>query len=154
MDGAVRGGGGAGAEAGGCGSVDANLDDIIRPERREQFEKMARTCISTPRAFLTIGGLLKPSEYLSVDVVATEPWRPPHGRVSAALLITHGTADTLNSFDLSVQDVARRCAEGEEIQLVRLPGVAHDAREESAVLVLGWVQDRYAGRPTGWTCGP
>jgi pimeloyl-ACP methyl ester carboxylesterase len=137
----------------------ANLDDIIKPEQRAQFERIAQTCISTPAAFLTIGGLMTPAEYLSVDVLSTEPWRTiidentPRGRVAVPLLVTHGTADTLIDFDLSVQDVARRCAEGENVQFVRLPGVGHDAREESAVIVIGWIQDRFAGRPTGSNCG-
>ncbi|HEX5691649.1 MAG TPA: lipase family protein, partial [Roseiflexaceae bacterium] len=44
---------------------DANLDTLIKPEQRAQFDRMATTCVSTPAAFLTIGTLLKPSEYLS-----------------------------------------------------------------------------------------
>lgn len=137
----------------------ASLDAIIKPEQREQFEQIVRTCISTPAAFLTVGDLLKPSDYLSVDVVNTEPWKTilaentPTGPIRVPLLITHGTADTLIPFDLSAAAVEQRCAVGEDVQFVRLPGVGHDAREESAVLVLGWVEDRFAARPTGSTCG-
>lgn len=35
---------------------------------------------------------------------------------------------------------------------IAVSGVGHDAREESAVLVIGWLQDRFAGRPTGSNC--
>lgn len=136
----------------------ANLDTIIKPEHRSQFELMAKTCVSTPLAFLTIGELLKPSEYLSVDLLATEPWRTiidtntPRGRINVPLLITHGTADTLIPIELSEADVERRCAEGENVQFVRLPGVGHDARNESGVLTVGWIEDRFAERNAPSIC--
>jgi pimeloyl-ACP methyl ester carboxylesterase len=137
----------------------ANLDTTIKPEQRDQFERMATTCVSTPVAFLTIGQLLKPSEYLEVDLLATEPWRTiidqntPRGHITVPLLITHGTADTLIPIELSEADVERRCAAGEKVQFVRLPGVGHDARNESGVLTVGWIEDRFAGRNIGSTCG-
>lgn len=138
---------------------DANLDDIIIPEQREQFERIARTCLSTPAAYLTLGGLLTPSQYLSVNVLETEPWRTimdenaSRGRVAVPVLITHGTADTLIDISLTETDVARRCAEGEQVQFMRLAGVGHDARNESGPLTVGWLIDRFAGRPMGTTCG-
>ncbi|MBW4622631.1 MAG: lipase family protein [Cyanosarcina radialis HA8281-LM2] len=137
----------------------ANLDAIIQPEKRDQFDRMARTCVSTPLAFLTLGELLKPSEYLKVDLLKTEPWRTiidtntPRGRIAVPLLVTHGTADTLIPIELSEADVARRCAAGENVQFVRLPGVGHDARNESGIFTVGWIEDRFAGRPTRSTCG-
>jgi alpha-beta hydrolase superfamily lysophospholipase len=136
----------------------ANLDNIVRPQQHDRFERMATTCVSTPAAFLTIGMLLKPSEYLSVNLLKTEPWRTiieqntPRGRVKVPLLMTHGTADTLIPLELSETEVKRRCAQGENVQLTRLPGVGHDARNESGVLTVGWIEDRFAGRPTGATC--
>jgi alpha-beta hydrolase superfamily lysophospholipase len=138
----------------------ANLAEIIKPEQRTQFEKMATTCISTPAAFLTLGDILTPSAYLSADILAVEPWRTffadnsPRGPISVPLLITHGRADDLIPLELSEAEAARRCAAGENVTLVRLPGVGHDAREESAVVTLGWIEDRFAGRPTGPTCDP
>ncbi|MEN9221817.1 MAG: hypothetical protein Q6M04_05200 [Thermostichus sp. BF3_bins_97] len=50
------------------------------------------------------------------------------------------------------QDVARRYRSGEAVQFVRLPGVGHDARNESGVVTLGWIQDRFAGRAFGSGC--
>lgn len=137
----------------------ANLDNVIKPEQRSQFERMATTCVSTPAAFLTIGTLLKPSEYLSVDLLATEPWRTiinenqPRGKISVPLLITHGSADTLIPIELSEADVERRCTQGENVQFTRLPGVGHDARNESGIITVGWIEDRFARRPPGSTCG-
>lgn len=137
----------------------ANLDEIIKPEQRAQFERMATTCISTPAAFLTIGDLLTPAAYLSVDILATEPWRTffaentPAGPISVPLLITHGSTDDLIPIEFSEAEAARRCAKGEDVTLVRLPGVGHDARNESGIITVGWIEDRFAGRPTGSTCG-
>jgi alpha-beta hydrolase superfamily lysophospholipase len=137
----------------------ANLDTIIKAEQRVQFERMATTCVSTPAAFLTIGELLKPSDYLKVDLLKTEPWRTiiaqntPRGRISVPLLITHGTADTLIPLELNEADAKRRCTQGENVQFMRLPGVGHDARNESGILTVGWIQDRFTGRSQSSTCG-
>jgi predicted esterase len=68
------------------------------------------------------------------------------------VLITHGTADTLIPLELSEKEVKQRCALGENVQLARLPGVGHDARNESGVLTVGWIEDRFAERPPGNTC--
>ena len=136
-----------------------SLDSIIQPEQRDQFERMATTCISTPAAFLTIGSLLKPSEYLSADPLTTEPWRTiieqntPQEPLNVPLLITHGTADTLIPVELNEAEAARRCAAGENVEFMRLPGVGHDARDESGIVTVGWIEDRFAGRHTGSTCG-
>jgi acetyl esterase/lipase len=137
---------------------EADLDNLIKPEQRAKFERMAKTCISTPLAFLTLGNLLTPAEYLSADPLATEPWRSiieentPRQRLNVPLLITHGGADSLIPIDLNEQDVARRCRAGEAVQLMRLPGVGHDARNESGVVTLGWIEDRFAGRGFGSSC--
>jgi acetyl esterase/lipase len=137
---------------------DANLDDIIKPEMRKQFEAMVKPCFTAPAAFLTVGDLLTPHQYLSVDILHTEPWatlveqNSPRGPISVPILIAHGTADPLIPLELSVAEAARRCDEGEDVQFARYPGSVHDAREDTAVMILGWVLDRFAGRPTGSNC--
>ncbi|MFN8565502.1 MAG: hypothetical protein U0703_28605 [Anaerolineae bacterium] len=45
------------------------------------------------------------------------------------LLISHGTADNLIPMEGSVADAARRCTEGENVQLVRYPGVERTTLE-------------------------
>lgn len=136
-----------------------NLDELIEPEMRAQFERVARTCVTTPLAFLTVGGIPVPSDYLTVDPLTTEPYRTiiaentPIGQIDVPLLIAHGTGDTLIPFEGSEAEAARRCAQGENVQLVRYPGVQHDATNESAIMTIGWIGDRFAGRPTGSNCG-
>jgi acetyl esterase/lipase len=139
--------------------TDARLDDIIKPEHRAQFEAMTRPCFTAPGGFLRIGGILSGTEYLSVDVLETEPWKSlliensPRGAIDVPILIAHGTADPLIPIELSEAEAARRCAAGEYVQFARFPGSVHDARDDTAPMILGWVMDRFAGRPTGSTCG-
>ena len=135
-----------------------NLDDIIRTEQRDQFVRMVSPCFTAPLAFLRVGGLLTPAEYLSVDLLQTEPWptlfeeNTPSQPIDAPILIAHGTADPLIPMELSEAEAARRCAAGEDVQFARFPGSSHDAREDTAVMILGWVIDRFAGRPTSPNC--
>jgi pimeloyl-ACP methyl ester carboxylesterase len=137
---------------------DANLDDIIKPEMRQQFEAMVKPCFTAPAAFLTIGDIIPPNQYLSVDILNTEPWatlfeeNTPRGSINVPIIIAHGTADPLIPIEMSEQEAARRCSAGEDVQFTRYPGSVHDAREDTAVMILGWVMDRFAGRPTSSNC--
>jgi len=138
---------------------DVNLDTLIKPEMRESFENVARTCVTTPTAFLLLGGIPTATEFLTVDPLTTEPYRTlieentPRGNINVPLLIAHGTADTLIPIDGSINEAARRCEAGENVQFARYPGVQHDASAESAIMTVGWIEDRFAGRPNGPTCG-
>jgi acetyl esterase/lipase len=137
----------------------ASLDAIIKPEMRAQFESMVKPCFTAPAAFLKVGDILPPNQYLSVDILKTEPWatlmaqNTPRGPIDVPILIAHGTADPLIPIELSEAEAARRCAAGEDVQFARFPGSVHDAREDTALMILGWVGDRFAGRPTGSNCG-
>jgi alpha-beta hydrolase superfamily lysophospholipase len=137
---------------------EVDLDTLIRPEMREKFEQVARTCISNPAAFLLLGDIPTPQEFLALDLLTTEPYRSliaestPNGAISVPLLLTHGTGDVIIPFEGSVEAAAQRCERGEDVTLIRLPGVAHDAAPEAAVMTIGWFDDRFAGLPTGSTC--
>jgi alpha-beta hydrolase superfamily lysophospholipase len=137
-----------------------DLDALVKPEQRARFEQIATTCLTTPTAFLLGGGLPTPSEFLAADPLTTAPFRAlidqniPDGPIDVPVLISHGTGDTLIPFEGSEAEAARRCEAGEDVQLVRYPGVQHDASAESAIATIGWVEDRFAGRPTGSNCGP
>lgn len=140
-------------------SPEANLDDIIEPTRRAQFERLARTCLTNPLALLAMREIPTLADLLRADPVTTEPWQTitvenvPRGAIDVPLLITHGTADPLIPIEGSVAEAARRCAEGEDVTLMRFPGVQHPGSDETGVATIGWIEDRFAGRPTGPTCG-
>ncbi len=136
-----------------------DLDTLIKPELRDKFNKLATTCLTAPLAFLFSGGIVPPNVYL-VDALDTnqEPWKSllsantPSGPIEVPLLITHGAADDIIPIELSQAEANRRCALGEQVTFIRLPNIPHDARQESAILTIGWIQDRFDGVPAGDTC--
>jgi len=137
----------------------AALDAIIKPDERANFDRMIEPCFTAPAGFLPIIKTLRtPAQYLSVDILKTEPWsklfdeNTPSGRIKVPILIAHGTADSLIPVELSEAEAMRRCKAGEAVQFARYPGSTHDAREDTAVYILGWIEDRFAGRPTPSTC--
>jgi len=69
------------------------------------------------------------------------------------LLITHGDADALIPIELSAAETRRRCAAGESVQFVTLPGVKHDARNESGPIVVPWLKERFAPVAAVPKCG-
>ena len=78
----------------------------------------------------------------------------PDGPIAVPLLIAHGTADQIIPFTGSVREAERRCAAGEDVTFERYPAADHNpVVDESAVRVLGWIEDRFAGRPSGSNCG-
>lgn len=137
---------------------DTDLDALIVPERRERFEKMATTCFTTPAAFLLVGGVLTPREYLQTDFREIEPWQSllaentPRGGIPVPLLLTQGLADDVVPPSMTEAEADRRCADGEDVTFVALPDVGHDAREESGPITVEWLGERFAGRATENTC--
>ncbi|MFH7244303.1 MAG: alpha/beta fold hydrolase [Spirulina sp.] len=138
---------------------DADLNAIIKPEERAAFDRMVEPCFTAPAGFLPILNTLRtPKQYLSVDILKAEPWitlfeeNTPSDPIEVPVLIAHGTADPLIPFELSEAEAIRRCKAGENVQFARYPGSSHDAREDTAIYILGWVVDRFAGRPTSSNC--
>lgn len=139
---------------------EADLDAIIKPEERAMFDRMLEPCFTAPAGFLPIFKSLRtPEQYLSVDILTTEPWRTlfeentPSGPIAVPIVIAHGTDDPLIPMELSEAEAKRRCEAGEDVQFARFPGSSHDAREDTALYLLGWAVDRFAGRPTSSNCG-
>lgn len=133
--------------------AEASLQAILKPDAADAFQRMIRPCFTAPAGFLpALADLRTPQEYLAVDILATPPWpglfdhNSPDGPIAVPMVIAHGTADTLIPIALSEQEVSRRCRRGETIQIIRLPGVGHDARDESAGYLMTWVQERFEGQ--------
>jgi pimeloyl-ACP methyl ester carboxylesterase len=133
--------------------ADASLQAILKPDAADAFQRMIRPCFTAPAGFLpALADLRTPQEYLAVDILATPPWpglfdhNSPDGPIAVPMVIAHGTADTLIPIALSEQAVSRRSRRGETIQIIRLPGVGHDARDESAGYLMTWVRERFEGQ--------
>ena len=138
----------------------ASLAEVIAPEAVEQVNRLAGTCTTTPAAFLLLGELQPPATFLPENLTAIDAFQrfveanTPDGPIDVPLLIAHGTADQIIPFTGSVREAERRCAAGEDVTFERYPGADHNpVVEESAVRVLGWIEDRFAGRPSGSNCG-
>lgn len=139
--------------------ADASLQAILKPDAADAFQRMIRPCFTAPAGFLpALADLRTPQEYLAVDILATPPWpglfdhNSPDGPIAVPMVIAHGTADALIPIALSEQAVSRRCRQGEIIHMLRLPGVGHDAREDSADTLRGWVRDRFQERAAPTRC--
>jgi alpha-beta hydrolase superfamily lysophospholipase len=138
----------------------ASLAALVAPEAAEQVNRLAGTCTTTPAAFLLLGELQPPATFLPENLTEIDAFQQfieantPDGPIDVPLLIAHGTADQIIPFAGSVREAERRCAAGEDVAFERYPGADHNpVVEESAVRVLGWIEDRFAGRPSGSTCG-
>jgi alpha-beta hydrolase superfamily lysophospholipase len=136
------------------------MESVVKPEAMDQVRKLAETCVTTPNAFLLVGEVVPPSDFLAVDVTTVEPYQSiieantPNRPIHVPLYIAHGTADQIIPFEGSVREHERRCAAGEDIELERYPLADHNpVMEYSAVGVVGWIQDRFAGRPSNSNCG-
>ncbi|MCA9858573.1 MAG: alpha/beta fold hydrolase, partial [Thermomicrobiales bacterium] len=137
---------------------DIDMDTAVVPEYQERVEQLAHTCTSTPLAYLKVRGIPVPAEFLAIDPLTTEPWmsilaeNTPHSPVDTPLLLVHGTADSVIPFQGSVDEAAQRCANGEDVTFLQYPGVEHAAAKESFLTALGWIEDRFDGKPSTSNC--
>src|SRR5690606_22021438 len=130
------------------------------PQSLEQVTRMARLCTTTPAAFLLAArDLVPPSSFLPEDLSTIDTFddfmeqNTPAGPIDVPLFIAHGTADQIIPFQGSVNEAARRCAAGEDVELERYPAADHiQVLDYSSVGVIGWIEDRFAGRPPASNC--
>lgn len=139
----------------------ASLEQLVAPDALAEVNKLAELCLTTPSALLLLGELRPPADYLPPNLTEIDAFQKfiaantPDDPIDVPLIIAHGTADSIIPFEGSVKEAARRCAAGEDVELNRYPGDDHlPVGEHSAVGVIGWIEDRFAGRPTGPNCGP
>lgn len=138
----------------------ASLGEIVSEESAEQVKRLAGVCVTTPAAFLLLGEPRPPSDFLPDNLTEFDSFQnfiaanTPDGPIDVPLLIAHGTADQIIPFAGSVREAERRCAAGEDVELERYPRADHNpVMEASSVGVLGWIEDRFAGRPSASNCG-
>jgi predicted esterase len=97
-------------------------------------------------------------DLLAIEPTTTEPWKSlieentPTGPVDVPLLLVHGMIDEVIPFQGSVDEAARRCSEGEDVTFLRYPQTNHAAVPESMLTAIGWLEDRFAGRPSTSNC--
>jgi pimeloyl-ACP methyl ester carboxylesterase len=137
---------------------DVSLEGVIVPGQEERVEQLAHTCLTTPLGYLKIRDIPTGGDLLAIDPTTTEPWKSlieentPTGPVDVPLLLVHGMIDEVIPFQGSVDEAARRCSEGEDVTFLRYPQTNHAAVPESMLTAIGWLEDRFAGRPSTSNC--
>ena len=137
---------------------DVSMEGAIAPGMEDKVEQLARTCLTTPLGYLKIRDIPNGGDLLAIDPTQVEPWKSliaentPTGSVETPLLLVHGTADVVIPFEGSVQEAARRCSEGEDVTFLRYPQTNHAAVPESMLTAIGWMEDRFADRPSTSNC--
>ncbi len=133
------------------------LEDILTPEALAAIDVVDTGCIDDILA--TYAGPVE--ETLRLDVLMQPPWpalldenTPGRATTSVPIFVGQGDADALVVPELTDALVARLCAIGDDVTYRRYPGASHGGVVESAHDdVLGWIEDRLAGRPTGTAGG-
>lgn len=139
-------------------AYDIPLDGVIEPSEADEVERLSKACVTSPLGYLKIRHIPDGGDLLAIDPTKTEPWstlieeNTPTGPVDAPLLLVHGTADQVIPFQGSVEEAARRCAEGEDVTFLQYLDTPHDAQPQSMLTVLGWVVDRFADKPSTSNC--
>jgi len=98
--------------------------------------------------------------FLRADPAKTEPWatlleqNTPGGQpVAVPMLVFQGEADTLVKPATTAQYVQKLCTNGEHVEFRTYPGISHGEIAERAVpMLIPWLGDLVAGRPTATTC--
>ena len=135
---------------------DASLNQIVTVAARPLVGSTARNCLYTQGQILSS---VPAALALDLTFLHTPPWEPSRGRRSSnrtrraarrpgvPMLIIQGDVDPIVAPDVTARLVDRLCAEGENVELRLLHGVAHlDAGQVAAPGVVRWIADRFAGK--------
>ena len=136
---------------------DVRLEDILTPKALAAIDVVDTGCIDDILA--TYAGPVE--ETLRLEGLMQPPWpalldenTPGRATTSVPIFVGQGEADALVVPELTDALVARLCAIGNDVTYRRYPGASHGGVVESAHEdVLGWIEDRLAGRPTGTAGG-
>ena len=136
---------------------DVRLEDILTPRALADIDVVDTGCIDDILA--TYAGPVE--ETLRLEGLMQPPWpalldenTPGRARTSVPIFVGQGEADALVVPELTDALVVRLCAIGDDVTYRRYPGASHGGVVESAHDdVLGWIEDRFAGRPTGTAGG-
>jgi hypothetical protein len=141
---------------------DASLDRIVSRGARPLVGRIARNCLYTRRQIVSSvpGSLALSLRFLHTPPWKTEPWativeenNPGQAPTDAPLLIVQGDADPIVAPEVTARLVDTLCAAGETVALRMLDGTAHlDAGHVAVPDVVGWIADRFAGKPPPTTC--
>ena len=133
------------------------LEDILTPKALAAIDVVDTGCIDD--ILETYAGPVE--ETLRLAGLMQPPWpalldenTPGRAQTSVPIFVGQGEADALVVPELTDALVARLCAIGDDVTYRRYPGATHGGVVESSREdVLGWIEDRLAGRPTAMAGG-
>jgi len=137
--------------------AEVRLEDILTPKALAAIDVVDTGCIDDILA--AYAGPV--GETLRLEGLMQPPWpalldenTPGRARTSVPIFVGQGEADALVVPELTDALVARLCAIGDDVTYRRYPGASHGGVVESARDdVLGWIEDRFASRPTATAGG-
>ncbi len=141
---------------------DLDLDQVVTPSARDAVEQIAEICVTDLRQILTRfpDAAVLGVTFLRVPPWEVEPWAsvvrdntPGDAPTGVPMLLVQGDADTIVDPALTQRFADERCAAGEMVEVLLLPGVDHISTGfEGAIDVTSWIGDRFAGLPAPSTC--
>lgn len=142
----------------------APIDKVVLPQAIPTVDRLSNECIESIFDIIERRQTEKPLEqtFLSVPNIATvEPWRslamrntPGTLSPQIPLFLAQGTTDNIVEPEVTRAYMQRQCNAGGKVTLMWVPGVGHGlVARDSANTAVGWMMDRFAGRPAPSDCG-
>ena len=142
----------------------APIDKVVLPEAIPIVDRLANECIESIFDIMERRQTERPLEqhFLSVPNIAiVEPWqslalRNTPGTLSPQipLFLAQGTTDNIVRPDITRAYMQQQCKAGGQVSMMWVPGVGHGfVARDSANAAVGWMMDRFAGRPAPSDCG-
>ena len=139
------------------------LSTIARPVGQDLMRRLAKNCVTLDGFKLgTKIGLARMTYVLrNVDLAANPRWGPLMRQNSvepralgAPLLIAQGSADVIVGPEVTADFVRRQCRQGDRLRFIRVEGGDHiTIAQRTATETVGWLADRFDGRPAPDDCG-
>jgi pimeloyl-ACP methyl ester carboxylesterase len=143
---------------------EAPIEKVVVPDAMPTVDRLADECIESIFDILARRRTEKPLEehFLSVPSIATvEPWRSIAARNTPGVLqpniplfLAQGTTDDIVRPDVTRAYMQRQCKAGSKVTMMWVADVGHGfIAARSADAAVGWMMDRFAGRPAPSDCG-
>jgi alpha-beta hydrolase superfamily lysophospholipase len=140
---------------------DVRVDDVVTPSARQAVDDAAARCVERPDA-LVAPAAGSPGPVLAATALPGALGTHlraniPNGRIEAPLLVAQGLGDALVSPSAQETYVRRLCGQGQQVDYRTYRGYDHVSvvLASASPLVpdlLGWTQDRVAGKPVQPGC--
>lgn len=138
------------------------VDDIVEPRALASFQRVANDCMQTLPDLIRIveDGQSIGGNFFKKDPTREDPWRsllvlnsPGHQAIAAPVLVLQGEADDIVDWRVTRDYVHQLCAKGSRVTFSLMRGTGHAfAAETSVGTAIGWMHDRFLGRPAKNDC--